>query len=394
MGRPVSLLIDTDLGTDVDDVGMLCAAHALADLGEARILAVTHSTNMNTGVGAIYAINQYFHRDDIALGGYHGAVGMGGGQPGWTHEGRGVYVDQVVEEFEPRIRTYDQVPLAAEVYRHTLKMADDGSVTIVCAGHLTNLFDLLQTEADEALVARKVRQLVVMGGKPSSGGAEWNWAGCGGRVGDCGNYDRLGAITYEALHRWPKAVPVFYLGYEAGLDVHTGLGNVKRNSDHSPCDRAFSIYCNAMESWCAGGGRRSWDSMALLYAVRGDPHGYYTLEPGVYWIDSRTGRAEWQASALAADEDSVPGTQLVLLKDRAASLASELNDLYMHLPAETETAIALEQASATPPPPPCQLWCVDNRNPWRHKCTKFSSCAGCYQCSDVLSPSPPPLAPP
>ena len=36
------LIIDTDMSIDVDDVGMLCAAHALVDLGEARILAVLH----------------------------------------------------------------------------------------------------------------------------------------------------------------------------------------------------------------------------------------------------------------------------------------------------------------------------------------------------------------
>ena len=85
----VDLLIDTDLGTDVDDVGMLCAAHALADLGEARILAVTHGTNLDSAVGAISAINHYYNRDDIAIGAYHGPIGSGGGQPGWTREGRG-----------------------------------------------------------------------------------------------------------------------------------------------------------------------------------------------------------------------------------------------------------------------------------------------------------------
>ena len=34
----VQLIIDTDMAGDVDDVGALCLAHALADRGEAAIL--------------------------------------------------------------------------------------------------------------------------------------------------------------------------------------------------------------------------------------------------------------------------------------------------------------------------------------------------------------------
>ena len=41
---PVRIIIDTDMSTDCDDVGALCMAHALADLGECEILAVVHNT--------------------------------------------------------------------------------------------------------------------------------------------------------------------------------------------------------------------------------------------------------------------------------------------------------------------------------------------------------------
>jgi len=36
----VKLVIDTDMDFDVDDVGALCAAHALETLGEAQIMAI------------------------------------------------------------------------------------------------------------------------------------------------------------------------------------------------------------------------------------------------------------------------------------------------------------------------------------------------------------------
>ena len=42
---PVSVIFDTDMGPDYDDVGALALLHALADSGEVRILA-TVSSNM------------------------------------------------------------------------------------------------------------------------------------------------------------------------------------------------------------------------------------------------------------------------------------------------------------------------------------------------------------
>ena len=77
------------MSIDVDDVGMLCAAHALMDMGETKILAVVHDANLNEGVGAISAINQFYGRDELPIGAYTGPVGAGKGGPWWTNGGRG-----------------------------------------------------------------------------------------------------------------------------------------------------------------------------------------------------------------------------------------------------------------------------------------------------------------
>ena len=50
-----AILLDTDMSIDVDDVGALCAMHALVDAGEATLLGVVHDTALPTGVGAISA---------------------------------------------------------------------------------------------------------------------------------------------------------------------------------------------------------------------------------------------------------------------------------------------------------------------------------------------------
>ena len=171
------------MSVDVDDVGMLCAAHALSDLGEMSILAVVHDANLDTGVGAISAINNYFSRSQIPVGAYRGPIGSGtvGGDAWWTNNGRGMYVDDLVAKFHPRIHDYSQVPAALTVYRQNLAEAADHEVTIVSVGFTTNLLQLLRSKPDEmspltglALVEKKVQRLLVMGGFRSKI-IEWNF---------------------------------------------------------------------------------------------------------------------------------------------------------------------------------------------------------------------------
>jgi hypothetical protein len=66
--KPVSIIFDTDLATDYDDVGALTMLHALADSGEVRILA-TMASNRNECTGPqIDAINRYYGRADLPIG--------------------------------------------------------------------------------------------------------------------------------------------------------------------------------------------------------------------------------------------------------------------------------------------------------------------------------------
>jgi len=75
VAKPVPLIIDTDMGFDVDDVGSVCLGNALMDLGEADILAVVHDTGYYYGIGAVSVINHYYGHDKIALGAYKGQFG-------------------------------------------------------------------------------------------------------------------------------------------------------------------------------------------------------------------------------------------------------------------------------------------------------------------------------
>lgn len=256
----VELIIDTDMSIDVDDVGMLCAAHALEDLGEANIVAVVHDAALPTGVGAISAINHYYQRDDIPIGAYFGSIGSSSeGMPKWTNRGRGVYVDDLVRRFDPPITDFSQVRDATQVYRSVLAKAADHSITIVSVGFVTNLLNLLRSKADKhsdlngaALVARKVRSLVQMGGAYAGSRVEWNFGACGSNPTTCGSYSTLGRITEQLFSLWPRTtVPVTFLPFESGSFVITGWKLKQRNLVNSPCDRAYKVFCEDMCALCA-----------------------------------------------------------------------------------------------------------------------------------------------
>merc|ERR1719468_581174 len=94
----VNIILDTDMDFDVDDVGALCAAHGLAQLGEVEILAVVHNVGYPKAIGAVSVINHYYGRDDIRLGAFKGDFGdyIGGN-----------YVDDLVDNFDSPIKHFD-----------------------------------------------------------------------------------------------------------------------------------------------------------------------------------------------------------------------------------------------------------------------------------------------
>ena len=87
------------------------------------------------GVGAISAINTYYNRPCIPIGGYKGS---------FAASENGAYTETLATKFPASVRTLDQVPGALSVYRAALAQAEDASVTIVSVGFFTNILDLVR----------------------------------------------------------------------------------------------------------------------------------------------------------------------------------------------------------------------------------------------------------
>lgn len=317
-GSPVPLIIDTDIGgggcMDVDDVAAICMAHALADNGEADILAIVQNTSPQHCAGVISVLNHYYGRDDVPIGAYKG----NDLDPNAHFL---PYVTELVTNFPSPIKNSSQVPNSVQVYRKALAAAEDRSVAISSIGLLTNLQALLQSGPDQYsnltgpdLMAQKVKLLAVMGGRyPSSGSIpECNLCGCynGASSGDSFTSSLSSAYVFSHL---PPEVQVIFSGFNVGFHVQSGAVLSQCAPVENPCRAAFINY--------EGGPNRSrysWDPLTTLIAVRGVQAGSCsecTNCSGVNAVDARTGNNEW-----------VPGPKsnesYIMLDDGAAAGAS------------------------------------------------------------------------
>jgi pyrimidine-specific ribonucleoside hydrolase len=302
--KPVSIIFDSDMGPDYDDVGAIAMLHAFADKGEAKILATMASTNYEGVAGVLSVFNTYFKRPDIPVGVPKGkALGL----RDWQH-----WTDTVLVKYPHKIKTNAEAEDAVKLYRKILDAEPDKSVTIVTIGFLTNMSDLLKSSADEyskldgkQLVAKKVKQLVSMGGKFPEG-SEFN-------------VNRDAAASQYALDNWP--VPVIFSGGEIGEKVKTGLPLIHNTTiKNSPVKDVFSL-CIPMATEDAPG-RNSWDETAVLVAVKGYSP-YYTLHKGRIKI-AVDGSNTW--------DDGGKGHAHLVAKMPDEDVAAIINALMMHQP--------------------------------------------------------------
>lgn len=161
LAEPVRIVFDTDMAGDCDDAGALAVLHALADGGECEILAITTNRKDQTGASAaaVSAINHWYGRPGIPIG-----TDKEGGTT--STPPRSSYTEALRDHFPNSARADSDMPDALDIYRKALAGAPDNRVVVCCVGALSNLEDLLKNE--RALVDKKVKNLVVMGGEFSN----------------------------------------------------------------------------------------------------------------------------------------------------------------------------------------------------------------------------------
>ena len=119
------IIFDTDMNGDVDDVGALAVLHALANNGEAEILACMSSNPGPFISECIDVINTYYGRPDIPIGALRGS------------RDNGYYTKALADAF-PHDATQVSLPEPVHLYRQLLAQQNDSTVTIDSVGYLPN----------------------------------------------------------------------------------------------------------------------------------------------------------------------------------------------------------------------------------------------------------------
>ena len=264
--EPVNVIFDSDMGPDYDDVGAITLLHAFADSGRANILATIASTKYE-GVAAVFSVlNTYFNRPDIPIAVPKGDAIEEKDFQQWT--------DTLRANYEHSINSNDEVADAVDLYRKLLASQPDTSVTIITVGFLTNIANLLKSEADdysplngEQLVKKKVKKMVSMAGKFPSGSL----------------------INNEEIQG-------------------------------SPVKDVFRISINMRDE--DKNGRKSWDQTAVLVAIAGHEP-YYTLKAGHIAVDAK-GHNTWSTKN--------KGQYYLVSKTSPSVVEKVINEMMMHQP--------------------------------------------------------------
>ncbi|KAI8965458.1 nucleoside hydrolase [Daldinia sp. FL1419] len=254
LAKPV--VIDTDIFSDVDDVGSLAVANVLHNYGLADLRGVAVNTHSKHGALAVSAVNTYFGNGDVPVAAIRPL----------TEETffdkrdfvLGEYASKVAHNWPRSLNDSSAAPTPVEMYREILSSAEDQSITIISIGFLTNLAELISSPPDSittlsgtSLISTKVRELVVMGGQYPSG-KEFNFAGADP------------ASTYDVINNWPRNVPITYSGFELSDNIFSGEKLADYALPDSPVLAAYQWYVGRCSTT-----RESWDPVTTLYGILG-----------------------------------------------------------------------------------------------------------------------------
>lgn len=327
--EPARIIFDTDMCGDYDDVGALAILNAMADAGECEILGVVSSSRKTPALAMCELINGHYGRAGLPMGvckdlGFIADPGPDGVA--------GVFWSMA--KSSPAVARYvdsEACEDANVVYRKLLASAPDKSVTLCVVGFTSNVRRLLETKGDaispltgRELVAQKVKAWYQMGGTLPVGH-------------EC-NLKMDAESSAKAIAESP--VPLYFIDFNLGADVLTGLTVARLGIANGPVSEA---YIRAMRAWNEERrGRPSWDELTVLAAVRGWEQDF-SLARGTMTVDPVSGSNTWTKAE--------NGPHAVLVEKTPKTQLRDLIDELMVRPP------ACRQAASNPKPFVWWHWC-------------------------------------
>lgn len=236
------IILDTDMGNDVDDALAMAVLHALQSRGHCQLDAVILSRPGHDAAAMCAAINHFYGRGAIPVG--------------VMHDGPIPQTNRFLHVATQYPHTYNPVtaPESVALLRQRLQALPDQSVSIVHIGFATNMARMLANPDDVALIRRKVRLLSVMAGAfaPIDGDTEFK---------EFNVICDIPAMQQLAQH-WPT--PIVWGGFEIGWALRYPRTSIAQDFGYV----ARHIIVDAYNAYCAPDEERPcWDLATALYAV-------------------------------------------------------------------------------------------------------------------------------
>ena len=264
--KPRTVILDTDIGPDCDDVGALVCLIDYAKQYGFPIAGICNCTSNKAGTGTLDAVCRHCGIETPALGQWSGKDFLD--DPA-CHK----YNDAVAEKFS---EAYRNGTLKAEdevtFYRTLLAEAEDDGVIIITIGMFNDLAALLNSPADDIspltgleLVKAKVNCLVSMAAILPEG-REYNVI--------C---DYKAAET--VFKQWPT--PMYLSDFHVGWQIMSGYDHIQDPEiiESHPLVMAYHYYTKEWTHLPRKGMNSSYDLTAIQFAVLGEGELYSLLDP-------------------------------------------------------------------------------------------------------------------
>ena len=261
------IILETDIGNDVDDALAVDLAYKFVDEGKMNLLAICINKEGSAPAEYVDILNTWYGYPQTPIG----VITEGAFCEDDAINYAKAVVDLKNEAGEPAfarsISDYSALPEAPQLYRKILSSRKDHSVTIVSVGFSTNLVRLLATAPDQyskldgkALVAQKVKRLIVMAGNFSDPNFH--------------EYNVMKDVPAAKVifNEWPT--PVVASPFELGIQTCYPATSIENDFGWAPLHPVVEAY-KAYQPMPYD--RPMWDPTALLYAVEGDK--WFTVSP-------------------------------------------------------------------------------------------------------------------
>lgn len=312
--KPISFIMETDIGNDVDDALAMDLLYKYQDAGIINLLAVNINKEGTAPAEFIDILNTWYGYPDIPIGIVRNGADCEADAYNYARAVVDIKDDAGAPYFKRSLSGYESLPDAHILYRKILAQQKDHSVTIASVGFSTNLIRLLETPADEyskltgkELVAKKVKQLVVM-------------AGCMDNP-DTHEYNVVKDIPAAKVifEEWPT--PVTASPWELGDKVRYPGSSIENDfgwTAKHPVVEAYKAYMKMPYD------RQTWDPTAVLYAVEG----------GKWFNVSPAGRIQVtdEGSTIYTEDPEGDRFYLSVDKDQAAAIKQYFVDVITSQP--------------------------------------------------------------